>query len=69
MEEHGKYDDSGNTVFVYREQLTKLAHREQTALVVDIVDIKNYDDELGEAIQHNTKRYVNILLEVRFKTH
>lgn len=57
-------DKSGDKCFKYREQLTKLAHREQVALTIDLDDIHEFDDELAEAIAQNTRRYVNLINEV-----
>ncbi|XP_008555507.1 DNA replication licensing factor Mcm7 [Microplitis demolitor] len=57
-------DKSGDKCFKYREQLTKLAHREQVALTIDLDDIHEFDDELAEAIAQNTRRYVNLINEL-----
>lgn len=57
-------DKTGNKCFKYREQLTKLAHREQISLVIELDDLKSFDDELAEAVSLNTRRYVNMLLNV-----
>lgn len=38
----------------------KLAHREQVALTVDLDDIMEVDPELSDAIQENTRRYINL---------
>ncbi|KAI4494566.1 hypothetical protein M0804_000767 [Polistes exclamans] len=57
-------DKSGDKVFKYRQQLTKLAHREQIAFIIELDDVNEFDDELALAITNNTRRYVNILLEL-----
>lgn len=57
-------EKTGNKQFKYRDILTKLAHREEVALVIDLDDVKDFDFELAEAISINTRRYVNILLNV-----
>lgn len=57
-------DRSGNKIFKYREQLTKLAHRDQAALIISLDDVKDFDDELAEAVSLNTRHYVNMLLNV-----
>ncbi|XP_005104285.1 DNA replication licensing factor mcm7 isoform X2 [Aplysia californica] len=46
--------------FTYANQLTKLAHREQVALVIEGDDVNEYDPDLCEAILENTRRYVQI---------
>ncbi|KAI4484932.1 hypothetical protein M0802_012940 [Mischocyttarus mexicanus] len=57
-------DKSGDKIFKYRQQLTNLAHREQVALIIELDDINEFDDELATAIVNNTRRYVNVLLEL-----
>ncbi|XP_011302401.1 DNA replication licensing factor Mcm7 [Fopius arisanus] len=57
-------DKSGNKCFRYREQLTNIAHREQIALNINLDDVREYDDELAEAIVNNTRRYVNLVTEL-----
>ncbi|KAF5306655.1 hypothetical protein FQA39_LY08844 [Lamprigera yunnana] len=52
--------------FKYSSQLTKLAHREQTAMYIDLDDVNDHDENLANAIVSNTRRYVNILSEVVF---
>ncbi|KAK0087089.1 hypothetical protein PV325_001758 [Microctonus aethiopoides] len=65
LEEYVKIDDeSGEKTFKYRTQLTNIAHREQIALTIDLDDVHEFDDELAEAIVNNTKRYVNLVLEL-----
>lgn len=65
LTEYSKMDDkTGNKCFLYREQLTRLAHREQVALIIDLDDVKDFDDELAEIISLNARRYVNLLLSV-----
>lgn len=65
LTEYSKIDEkSSNKYFKYRTQLTRLAHREQVALVISLDDIKDFDDELAETIATNTRRYVNLLLNL-----
>lgn len=65
FEEFVKIDDkSGEKCFKYREQLTKLAHREQVAFTIDLDDVHEFNDDLAEAIANNTRRYVNLVNEV-----
>ncbi|CAH1368472.1 hypothetical protein MTP99_009899 [Tenebrio molitor] len=59
-------DGSGHKNFKYSNQLTKLAHREQVALYVDLDDVHDHDEELGKAIINNTRRYTNLVSEVVF---
>jgi len=54
-------DEQGRKQFKYAEQLTAIAHREQTAIVIDLDDLAEQDPELAEAVKENTRRY-NILL-------
>ncbi|OXU18408.1 hypothetical protein TSAR_003089 [Trichomalopsis sarcophagae] len=65
LTEYSKMDDkTGNKIFKYRNQLTNLAHRDQVALIIDLDDVKDFDDELAEMITKNTRRYVNLLLDL-----
>lgn len=53
--------------FKYAEQLTKLAHREQIVLYIELDDLNDYDNELTDAIINNTRRYSNMLYETIFE--
>ncbi|KAK7090570.1 DNA replication licensing factor mcm7-like [Littorina saxatilis] len=53
-------DDGKGKNFVYGQQLSKLAHREQVSLTVDLDHVQDYDPDLGDAIVENTKRYVSL---------
>ncbi|KAG7208631.1 hypothetical protein KM043_014838 [Ampulex compressa] len=55
---------TGDKTFKYREQLTKIAHREQIPLTIDLDDVQEFDDELATSIANNTRRYTNLLLEL-----
>ena len=57
-------NETGEKTFKYRKQLTNIAHREQVDLVIELDDIHDFDDELAISIANNTRRYVNLLLEV-----
>lgn len=65
--EYCTQDDDGNKLFKYANQLTKLAHREQTAMYVELDDVHDYDDELAEAILNNTRRYTNMVSDLVFE--
>jgi len=56
-------DDNGRKHFKYAEQLTNLAHREQTSITIDLDDVAEFDQELAEAIAENTRRYVQLAEE------
>ncbi|KAJ8669300.1 hypothetical protein QAD02_000559 [Eretmocerus hayati] len=63
--EYSKMDDkTGNKVFNYRDQLTKIAHRELVSLVIDLEDLRDFNEDLAEYISVNTRRYVNLLLDL-----
>lgn len=57
-------DKTGQKTFKYRTQLTNIAHREQIALIIDMDDVMDHDEQLAEAMTSNSRRYVNLLLEV-----
>ncbi|CAG5132698.1 unnamed protein product [Candidula unifasciata] len=60
LKEYYKDNDDGGKEFVYASQLTKIAHREQVALTVQLDDVSDFDPDLSEAIVENTRRYVQI---------
>lgn len=60
-------DGQGNKNFKYANQLTKVAHREQTAMWVELDDVNDFNDELAEAILNNTRRYTTILSDIVFE--
>ncbi len=47
--------------FVYAPQLTALAHREQTALTIELEHLREFDPDLAEAVIANTRRYTLLL--------
>ncbi|XP_003690192.2 DNA replication licensing factor Mcm7-like [Apis florea] len=59
-------DVTDEKVFKYRKQLTNIAHREQVDLTIELDDVHEFDDELAMCIVNNTRRYVNLLLEVSY---
>lgn len=58
-------DKTGNKVFKYRQQLTKIAHREQISFEIDLDDVQSFDEDIATSIANNTRRYTNIVLDVR----
>lgn len=50
----------GGKNFVYGQQLSKLAHREQVSLVIDLEHVQDYEPDLSDAIVENTRRYVSL---------
>ncbi|KAL0895459.1 hypothetical protein ABMA27_011579 [Loxostege sticticalis] len=60
-------DDEGNKNFKYAEQLTRLAHREQTAFTVELDDLHETNEELAEAVKQNTRRYTNMVSDVVYE--
>lgn len=61
--EHCTQDDQGKH-FKYCEQLTKLAHREKSAMYIELDDLHDYDPELADVVVNNTRRYVNMLSDI-----
>uniref|UniRef100_A0A0B6ZXU6 DNA replication licensing factor MCM7 n=1 Tax=Arion vulgaris TaxID=1028688 RepID=A0A0B6ZXU6_9EUPU len=60
LKEYYKDNDDGGKDFVYAAQLTKIAHREQVAITIEVDDVADYDPDLGESILENARRYVQI---------
>lgn len=57
-------NETGKKALKYKTQLSNIAHREQVDLLIELDDIHDFDDELAISIANNTRRYVNLLLEV-----
>jgi len=57
-------DDNGRKVYKYATQITQIAHREQSSLVLDLDDVAEFDTDLAAAIRGNTRRYVMLAEEV-----
>ena len=57
-------DEEGNKTFKYAEQLTAIAHREQTSLTIDLEDVAGADEDLANSIRENTRRYNLLVAEV-----
>lgn len=60
-------DAQGNKNFKYSNQLTKLAHREQVAMWVELDDVNDFNEDLAKAIISNTRRYSNMLADIVFE--
>lgn len=58
--EYCHQNDDGDKIFKYANQLTKLAHRDQIAMYIELDDVYDYNEELAMAIINNTRRYVNM---------
>lgn len=43
---------------------TKLAHREQVELSVELDDLQEFDADLAESVQQNTLRYQRLFADV-----
>lgn len=65
--EFGVQDSQGNTYFKYSEQLSKLAHREQISMYIELDDVNDFDNELANAIITNTRRYNNLLSDIVYE--
>jgi len=56
--------ESGRKVYKYAQQLSKLAHREQVSMTIDLDDLDSYDSELTAHVAGNSKRYLLFLHEL-----
>ena len=56
-------NERGGKDFTYARQLTAIAHREQTALTLELDHVQEYDPDLAEAIVNNTRRYTLLASE------
>ncbi|ESO96163.1 hypothetical protein LOTGIDRAFT_188306 [Lottia gigantea] len=59
------YKDSkdGGKDFVYGQQLTHIAHRENVSLTIDLDDLTEHDPDLAEAVVENAQRYVRLFAD------
>ncbi|XP_026466222.1 DNA replication licensing factor Mcm7-like [Ctenocephalides felis] len=67
LTEFCKTDNDGKKIFVYSSQLTKIAHREQVGLFIELDDVMDFKESLAEAIIANTRRYINLFSDVVFE--
>lgn len=65
--EFATQSESGTKNFKYANQLTKLAHREQVAMCIELDDINEYDEDLAAAISNNARRYSNMCSDLVFE--
>ncbi|CAI2738176.1 unnamed protein product, partial [Dicrocoelium dendriticum] len=56
--------ESGIKHFIYSEQLTIIANREQIALYISLSDLSDHSVELAEAVEANVLRYQKLFAEV-----
>uniref|UniRef100_A0A1B0FC91 DNA replication licensing factor MCM7 n=1 Tax=Glossina morsitans morsitans TaxID=37546 RepID=A0A1B0FC91_GLOMM len=63
LAEFCKEDEEGKKVFVYAQQLVKLAHREQTLLTIDLDHLSEYNDGLSDAVINNCRRYTSMFAD------
>uniref|UniRef100_A0A8D8T3G5 DNA replication licensing factor MCM7 n=1 Tax=Cacopsylla melanoneura TaxID=428564 RepID=A0A8D8T3G5_9HEMI len=61
-----KIDRDGNKAFKYSDQLSKLAHREQVSITIDLDDVEEFNGDLASKIVNNTRRYVQMFGELIF---
>ncbi|KER26590.1 hypothetical protein T265_13965 [Opisthorchis viverrini] len=59
-----KIDDAGNKHFVYCQQLTNIANREQNVLYISLDDLSEFSSELSTAVEGNAVRYQRLFAEV-----
>lgn len=59
--------EDGSKDFKYVRQLTSLAHREQSAMYIELDDLNQFDDELTTAVLSNTRRYENLISDLVYE--
>jgi len=57
-------DENGRKVYKYATQITQIAHRELSSLLLDLDDVAEFDPDLAAAIAGNTRRYVMLTEDV-----
>jgi len=63
LAEYHTKNAGGHKEFVYARQLTNIAHRDQVNITIDLEQVSEFDSELAEAIQNNTRRYTLLASE------
>ncbi|VDP93391.1 unnamed protein product [Echinostoma caproni] len=58
-----KIDSNGNKHFLYSEQMTNVANREQTVMYVALDDVADFSEELASAVESNAARYQKLFAE------
>ncbi|ESN91580.1 hypothetical protein HELRODRAFT_96289 [Helobdella robusta] len=64
LSEYYEDREDGGKCFLYGQQMTNIAHREQVEMVIDLDHVADHDADLCEAIVANTKRYVTVFADV-----
>lgn len=64
LSEFCETNENGAKFFKYAEQLTRIAHREQVCIVIDLDDLQEYNESIVEAILQNTRRFSNLFSDV-----
>ncbi|KAF7284013.1 hypothetical protein GWI33_022635 [Rhynchophorus ferrugineus] len=59
--------NDGKKHFKYSEQLTKLAHREQTAMYIELDDLYDFNEDLANEVINNTRRYSILVSDIIFE--
>lgn len=60
-------DGDGPKVFVYLEQLVRIAHREQVLIVIELDHLNEFNAGLAEAVMENNRRYASLFSDVIFE--
>ncbi|XP_065333521.1 DNA replication licensing factor Mcm7 [Cloeon dipterum] len=54
-------------IFKYVDTITKIAHREEVSLIVDLDDLHQYNPELCDYVQQNARTYTKLISDVVFE--
>ena len=57
LEEYYTVDDLGEKVYKYKQCMENLANRDQVLLVVELTELKRFNEGLYDAVVGNTTRY------------
>ncbi|KAK6052447.1 MCM2/3/5 family protein [Cooperia oncophora] len=64
IENYYGLDENGSKVFCYRDEVLRIAEREQVALYVNLDDVVRFDETLSTLIEGNARRFHQIFNEV-----
>ncbi|CAI4222357.1 unnamed protein product [Auanema sp. JU1783] len=64
FQSHYEENSDGAKVFSYRDQITRIAEREEVSFPINMDDVYNFDPSLAESFHGNARRYMQLVNEV-----
>jgi len=67
LQEFYQDGNEGGKEFKYAQQMSRIAHREQVDLTIELDDLAEYDPDLADAVVENCRRYTNIFSDAVYE--